>query len=31
MYWYLNQQHPEILDEFTAIMAAASLDQTNTG
>lgn len=28
---YLNQNHPEILDEFTAIVAAASLDQINNG
>src|SRR5688572_12397848 len=27
---YLNQHHPEILEEFTTIMAAASLDQANT-
>jgi hypothetical protein len=27
---YLNQHHPEILSEFTAIVAAASFDQTNS-
>jgi hypothetical protein len=27
--WYLDHHHPEILSEFTAIIAAASLDQAN--
>ena len=27
---YLNQNHPEILTEFTAIISATSLDQTNS-
>jgi ParB-like chromosome segregation protein Spo0J len=27
---YLNQNHPEILTEFTAIISAASLDQANS-
>lgn len=27
---YLTQHHPEILEEFTTIVAAASLDQANT-
>jgi hypothetical protein len=27
---YLEQHHPEIVDEFTAIVAAASLDQATT-